>query len=29
MDYARVISLVGFCSELVTAKLNAGNEAQG
>jgi heat-inducible transcriptional repressor len=29
MDYARVISLVGFCSELVTAKLNAGHEAQG
>ena len=29
MDYARVISLVGFCSELVTAKLNAAHEAQG
>ena len=29
MDYARVISLVGFCSELVTAKLNSSDQAQG
>ncbi|MEE3325971.1 MAG: heat-inducible transcriptional repressor HrcA [Myxococcota bacterium] len=29
MDYARVISLVGFCSELVTAKLDSGDQAQG
>ncbi len=29
MDYARVISLVGFCSELVTEKLNSGSQARG
>jgi len=29
MDYARVIPLVGFCSELVTEKLNSGREARG
>lgn len=28
MDYARVISLVRFCSELVTEKLNSGNDTQ-
>lgn len=28
MDYARVIPLVGFCSKLVTEKLNSGHDAR-